>query len=100
MRYPQDSPLSLILLCCPQTLQTYSNYKVNTAGCMLRHMYKMTSWNPQMCQDHKNLDALDVISFQIEGNQRDMTIQCNATFCVRIESGVKDSARTTNKIKF
>lgn len=41
---------------------------------MLRHMYKMIVWNPQMCQDHENLDAPEVISIQLEGNQRDMTI--------------------------
>lgn len=67
---------------------------------MLRHVYKMTHWNPQMCQDHKNLDAFDVISIQIEGNQRDMTIQGNATFWVRIASGEMVSTRTTNEIKF
>lgn len=73
IRYSKDSPLSLIF-CCPQTLETYSNYKVNIAQCMLRHMYKMIVWNPQMCQDHENLDAPKVISIQLEGNQRDMTI--------------------------
>lgn len=41
---------------------------------MLRHVYKMIGWNPQMCQDHENLDAPDIISIQLEGNQRDMTI--------------------------
>lgn len=66
---------------------------------MLRHMYKMIGWNPQVSQDHENLDAPEVISIQLDGNQRDMTTQCNATVWVTIESGEKATARITNEIK-